>query len=75
MARKRRTLLKAVVGVPIVMLIVVLAAYAWLQYAPRAVPAGQPPLEKLQAGSLDAVKDAFNAGVGEVRLLVMLSPT
>lgn len=75
MARKRRIVLKVAAGVVTVLLATAVATYAWLQYAPRAVPAGQPALEGLQPGALDAVKEAFNAGAGEVRVLAMLSPT
>lgn len=62
-------------GVVTVLFVAVVAAYTWLQYGPRAVPVGQPALEELQPGALDAVKETFNAGVGEVRVLVLLSPT
>lgn len=75
MARKRRIVIKVAAGVVTVLLVAAVGAYIWLQYAPRAVPAGQPALEELQPGSLDAVKEAFNAGVGEVRVLALLSPT
>ena len=54
---------------------VVLAAGAYLLYAPRTVPAGQPALVQLDAGNIQKMRDDFNAGAGGTRLLVLLSPT
>jgi hypothetical protein len=51
------------------------ALFAWLEFAPRRVPSGQPPLATLSADSLPAFIDAFNAEDGDVRVLAMLSPT
>ena len=51
------------------------AAFAWVRFAPRRVPPGQPPLSVLTANSLPAFRGAFNAQSDQVRLLVMLSPT
>jgi len=57
-------------------ILVSVAAFAWVRFAPRRVPAGQSPLAVLdEAGSLAAFRDAFNAGSEQVRVLVMLSPT
>ena len=47
----------------------------WLQRAPRRVPPGQPELARLDSASLGSLRDAFNAEVDAVRLLVLLSPT
>ncbi len=47
----------------------------WLMTAPRRVPAGQPPLARLDADSLPALHEAFNEHLDAVRLLVLLSPT
>jgi hypothetical protein len=47
----------------------------WMKLAPRRVPPGQPPLLTLNADSLWAVREAFNASRDEVRVLAMLSPT
>jgi len=47
----------------------------WLMTSPRRVPAGQPALARLDAESLPALRDAFNAHTDAVRLLVLLSPT
>ena len=48
---------------------------AYALYAPRAAPAGQPPLAPVGNGSLDPIRDLFNATADRTRLLVMLSPT
>lgn len=52
-----------------------LLALAWVKYAPRETPKGQPPLAVLDASSLQDFRDTFNAGSDGVRILVMLSPT
>jgi hypothetical protein len=44
-------------------------------YGGSQVPPGQPPLQSLTAENISAVKEAFNAASGEVRVLVLLSPT
>jgi len=62
-------LLTAVVGS------VVLVAGAYLLYAPRSVPEGQPALVRLDAGNFRTLRDDFNAAGGGTRLLVLLSPT
>jgi hypothetical protein len=49
--------------------------WAWLQWWPRSVPAGQPPLVTVGAGNLDPVRTAFEGGAGEVRVLALFSPT
>ncbi|HKY32395.1 MAG TPA: hypothetical protein VJV23_07665 [Candidatus Polarisedimenticolia bacterium] len=48
---------------------------AWMVFAPRSVPPGQPPLTRLEKGALPLLLDAFNAPGQDARLLVMLSPT
>lgn len=47
----------------------------WLKLAPRSTPAGQPALSRLDAASLQTLRDAFNAAAGQTRVLVLLSPT
>ena len=49
------------------------AVFGWMKLAPRSVPSGQPAFATLGADSLPSFREAFNAG--EVRVLVMLSPT
>ena len=48
---------------------------AWHRSAPRFAPAGQPPLASLGPDGIAPVRDLFNASAGDVRLLLMLSPT
>lgn len=66
---------KLAAGTALVVIGVLLAAYAWLQHAPRRVPNGQPPLVTVSPGGLEPIRAAFNAGGGQVRILAMLSPT
>jgi len=70
---RRSTRIAAIAGALAV--VAVLAGIGWLRLAPRRTPAGQPALAKLDAASLQAFRDAFNAHSGETRLLAMLSPT
>ena len=51
------------------------AVAAWLAWAPRRVPAGQPPLTTLRPETLPAFRAAFDRGQGDVRILALLSPT
>lgn len=39
------------------------------------VPSGQPPLQALTPQSVGGIKNALNAAAGDVRVLVLLSPT
>jgi hypothetical protein len=39
------------------------------------VPAGQPPLVSLTSANFDQLRAAFNATSGEVRVVLLLSPT
>jgi hypothetical protein len=70
-----RTPAKSIAVIVAAAVVVSVATCAWLTMAPRHVPAGQPPLSTLNAGSLPAFREAFNASEGEVRVLAMLSPT
>ena len=65
---RKPALLAAIVGS-----VVLLAAY--VLYAPRSVPEGQPALVHLSAGNLDTLREHFNAAAAGTRLLVLLSPT
>lgn len=44
-------------------------------YGGSQVPSGQTPLQALTPQSIAGIKDAFNAAAGDVRVLVLLSPT
>ena len=54
-------------------LLATIAGYA--EYVPRATPRGQPPLVRLDAGSLDRLREQFNRSSDRVRVLALLSPT
>lgn len=47
----------------------------WHFYGGSAVPAGQPPLASLTSTNFDQLRDAFNASAGQVRIVLLLSPT
>ena len=44
-------------------------------YGGHQTPNGQLPLRRLTTQNLTEVKNAFNAAKGEVRVLLLLSPT
>jgi hypothetical protein len=44
-------------------------------YGGHTAPSGQPALVDLTPQTLPAIESAFNEGKGDVRLLVLLSPT
>ncbi len=47
----------------------------WHFYGGARVPAGQPPLVWLTPSNFDQLRSAFNAASGEVRVVLLLSPT
>ena len=55
-------------------LLVLLCAGAWFLSQPH-VPAGQPDLVTLDAGSVNTLRDVFNRDVSRVRIIVLPSPT
>ena len=57
------------VGVVAALLIV---WYLWLS---KGTPPGQPPLTLLTRNNLDQFKHDFNSADGELRLVLLLSPT
>lgn len=65
---KRKYILSAIV-------IAVLIGAAVYFYGGSQAPPGQPPLERLTAQNVSAVKNAFNAAKAYVRVLLLLSPT
>ncbi len=54
--------------------VLVLAAGIYL-YGGSETPPGQPPLRSVTAQNVAEIKNEFNAAKGEVRLLLLLSPT
>jgi len=65
---KRRFIPAALLAIPI------LVALGYF-YGGSRTPAGQPPLRSLTAQSAGEVRDLFNAGKDDVRVLLLLSPT
>jgi hypothetical protein len=55
--------------------VTLVSGLVWWRFAPRRTPGGQPPLATLDAASLSAFRDAFNAAGGEIRIVALLSPT
>ena len=51
-----------------------IAAVLYL-YGGSKTPSGQAPLQNLTAHSIADIKNDFNAAKGEVRVLLLLSPT
>lgn len=54
---------------------VFLALFVPSRFFTHNVPASQPPLGLLDAGSLDTLRADFNRAADEVRIIVLLSPT
>jgi hypothetical protein len=60
-------------GILILVIIGILIFHRY--YGGHETPAGQPPLENLTPKNFVDLTDAFNAAKGNVRELVLLSPT
>jgi hypothetical protein len=58
-----------------VLALVGLSALGWHFYGGKEVPAGQPALVSLTLGNFDHLRAAFNAASGDVRIVLVLSPT
>jgi hypothetical protein len=52
-----------------------LLALGWRFYGGGKAPAGQPPLVSLTSSNFDELRAAFNAASGQVRIVLLLSPT
>jgi hypothetical protein len=52
-----------------------LLVLSWHFYSPSRVPLGQQPLTSLTLSNFEQLLTAFNAASGEVRVVVLLSPT
>jgi hypothetical protein len=57
-----------------VLVAVLLAAVLYL-YGGGQTPSGQPPLRSVTAENVADIKNQFNAATGEVRVVLLLSPT
>lgn len=66
--KKCLTILAAVILVGLITL-------GWHYHGGQTVPTGQPPLVLLTSTNFDELQTAFNAAVGEVRIVLLLSPT
>ena len=58
-----------------VLVLVVLVAVGYYRYAPRRVPAGQPPLAALTSENFPDFQRQFNDAADRVRVVTLLSPT
>jgi hypothetical protein len=67
--------MKKRVGILAVLVTVGLLALAGHFYGGAKVPAGQPALSSLTSANFDQFRTAFNAASGEVRIVLLLSPT
>lgn len=47
----------------------------WYLWVSKGTPPGQPPLTSLTRNNLDQFKHDFNSADGELRLVLLLSPT
>jgi hypothetical protein len=61
--------------VAMLVLLLLIGAAAWYQFAGQQAPAGQPPLTAIGVAHLDSVRDEFNGGSDEIRVVLLLSPT
>jgi hypothetical protein len=52
-----------------------LLALGWHFYGGEKVPAGQPPLVSLTPNNFEQLRTAFNRASGDVRVVLLLSPT
>jgi hypothetical protein len=66
--KKRLSILAAFV-------IVALLALGWHFYGGQTVPSGQAPLVSLTPNKIDQLRAAFNQASGDVRIVLLLSPT
>ena len=59
----------------IVVVVAGLLALGWHFYGGVNVPTGQPPLVSLTSSNFDQLRTAFNGASGDVRIVLLLSPT
>jgi hypothetical protein len=67
--------MKKRLGICAALMCAVLLALAWHYYGGTNVPTGQPPLVALTSTNFEQLRAAFNAATGEVRVVLLLSPT
>jgi hypothetical protein len=67
--------MKKLLSILAVFVLVGLLALGRHVYSGETAPAGQPPLVALTSTNFDQLRAAFNAASGEVRIVLLLSPT
>jgi hypothetical protein len=63
---------RSVVGAVLTALLIAAAMYL---YGGSQTPAGQPPLRNVTAENVADIRNEFNAANGDVRVLLLMSPT
>ncbi len=63
------------VSILLVLVTLGLLPLGWHYYGGERVPVGQPLLVSLTSRNFDVLRTAFNAASGEVRIVLLLSPT
>jgi hypothetical protein len=67
--------MKKRLGIVAALACAVLLTLAWHYYGGTKVPAGQPPLVALTSTNFEHLRAAFDAAYGDVRIVLLLSPT
>jgi hypothetical protein len=67
--------MKKQTGILGILVIAAVLALGWHFYSGERVPAEQPPLLSLTSANFDQLRTAFNSASGEVRVVLLLSPT
>lgn len=62
-------------GALVAVAIAALLAITWRFYGVGKSPAGQEPLLSLDSNNFDRLRSGFNAASGQVRIVLLLSPT
>jgi len=60
---------------PVAALLAVVAALSWRAWGPTHTPPPQPGLESLTAQNFPEFEKAFDDAAGNVRMILLLSPT
>jgi hypothetical protein len=67
--------MKRLLSILAVLVLIGLLALGRHFYSGKTVPVGQPPLVSITSTNFDQLRSAFNAASGEVRIVLLLSPT
>lgn len=60
---------------PVAALLAVTAVVSWRMWGPVYAPLFQPPLETLTTENFSGFEEAFDGAAGNVRIILLLSPT